>query len=661
MAMQDLDKVLGNGYEAKVPDLDWASMDVASYDNIPTENKVETIPQLVEQWSNRPERGTRLVGLVEAPIKKSASEVSKESIDEVVTCAKKEMMKGLRGKELAEKLASIFPPWTIKAAKDSLKSVADEQGLLGSVYVDLSVFDSCREASEFLGANRIRLADYVVGNPRKHVCSSHHDGYCKELKKTAVSEVPYGPEMYDKYTKHLRVAGILSSSECVTDKETLRGALLKTPETRHQTSIEVPAKDKSAKLKGTETLEQALEKAASDREASSSKYATSRPIMAYMQDQMLRGIIGDELKKSVGSRFSMDVVRSFSGDMRRLASLQGLVGNVYVDVGYYKNAEDAVQAISSAKTRPSYIVNTSPEAEYDGRIAAVAKATGCAPLPPDGAIDNKVAQGYIDDLRFSGRLSSEKADSYSKLLVAGRKPLAVLREAFLCTERTDKSLKSAAQMGTWYGGKSTNKVENRTAVTEAAKKALDSGVSTDRVQAKLASIVPTAEATGMVHKLLSNMTEVGASCLPHCSSETYLLAKGATIKMASKCKNCVNSTGSACLKQGAKFAGAIDYDKAFIDMTMLTAAEKDKKEDKKSDKGGDKATKYDPKDGVEPVVQKVLPKENPDVERSDMKQPYDMTDEFGSGSNKAMDKLREMDEKEPVGSKDKGKDKKKDK
>lgn len=639
---QDLDKVLASGYEAKVPDLDWASMDVKDHDNIPTENKVEVVPQLVEAWSNRPETGTRLVGLTEAPAKKSASDTTEKAVASVVACAKREMMKGLRGKELAEKLASMFPPTTIKAAREPLKVVATEQGLLGNVYIDLSAYDSCREAAQVLGPNRARLAEYVVGTPRRSVCSSHHEGYCKELRKTAVTEVPYGDELYGRYTNHLRVAGILGASESVTDKDTLRGALLKGPsEKSHTTSIEVPKQ--AARSKGTETLEQVIDKAASEREAAETKYASARPVMAFMQDQMLRGVVGDELKKIVGSKFSSDVMKSCQTEMHRLASLQGLVGNVYVDVGYYRNASEAAQAISGAKTKPSYIVNTSPSAEWDGRIAEVAKVTGCAALPVDGQIDRKVAQTYLDDLRFSGRLSAKSATNFSNLIEAGRKPLAVLREAFLCDEHEDKSQRSGGQIGTWFSG-SAKKAEDRSALAEAAEKALTSGVPTDKVQTKLASMVPTSEAVGMVHGILSRMPEVDASCLVKCATERYPLSKAARIKKASKCGTCINCAGTACLKQGVKFAGAVDYDKAFFDMTVLTAADKGKKDDKKSEKG-DKAVKYDPKDDTSPEVQKVLLKDNPDVERSDMKQPYDVSDEFGSGGNKTLQSMRETDEK----------------
>jgi len=737
---QDLDKVLGSGYEAKVPDLDWASLTPKDTDNIPTANNVEVLPQLVEQLSNSPDRGARLVGLTEAPKVKKAVDLSKVT-DEVVACAKREMMKGLKGTELASKMATMFPPSVIKVARDELSKVASEQGLLGNVYVDLSVFDSCREAAQVLGSNRVRLADYVIGSPRKHACSTHHEGYCKELRKTAVAEVPYGAELFDKYTKHLRVAGVIPACEDVRDKKSLRAALLKSTAKKHTTSIEVPERAADMDISKV-TLEQAIDKAASERQAAEDRYASVRPVLSFMQDQMLRGVIGDELKKSVASKFSGDTIRACRKEMARLAALQGLVGTVYVDVGYYKSADDASKAISSAHTKPSYIVNTSPSAEYDGRIASVSNVTGCAPLPADGKIDRKVAQTYVNDLLFSGRISVDGAKKYASLLDAGRNPLSVLREAFLSTDRQDKSQKSAAQMGTWFTG-SRKVSENREVLAVAAKQALEKGVPSDKVQAKLASSVSTAEATGMIHTILANLPEVDASCLKKCATEKYPLSKSARLKKASKCETCINCAGTACLKQGVKFAGAEDYDKAFFDASAFKeasdklevigvydnggktadrytvvynqksggmheclgmsenpshpqgfgqhstcqlgshlgkkikltdlpeACQKVVKQDLDSGsertaadkpKGEKKSEKYSPKDDVSPEVKKVLLKDNPDAEREDMKQPYDMSDDIGSGNNKAMQELHDQDmggeEKDKKGAK---KDSKKDK
>ena len=653
--MQDLDKVLGNGYEAKVPDLDWASLEAKDVDNIPTENHVEVIPQLVEQWSNRPEVGTRLSTYVAAPVTKKAFDVDAE-VDGVVERARKEMMMGVGGAELGKKLASMFPDGLIKAAVGRLKEAAEEQGLLGSVYVDLSCFDSCREASEKLGPNRTRLAEYVIGEPRRHVCSTHHEGYCKEMGKKVVAAVPYDDDMFARYTKHLRVAGILAADESVTDKETLRDALLRTPK-----KIAAPEKAADAPMDIDATvkaLSEYLDKGAStsERNASDMKFAGARPILAFAQDEMLKGRMGAELIEAIGAKFPEREISANREELERVASLQGLLGNVYVDVAYYSTSAEAVDAIKTASTRPSYLVNSRPQGQYDTRIEKVAHATGCVPLPMDGVISAKAATGYLNDLKFAGKVAPSDADAYTMRIVAGDNPLGVLREAFLASASYRPEKRMGGVSGSYHVPKA-HTYEDRSELRTAALKALESGLPTDSVQSKIAAFISAGEAASIVHSLLYKMPEVNASCLTRCVVDAYPIMKGAMLKKASKCEGCVNNIGSGCMKQGAKFAGEVDLDKAFFDMSKLATDEKkdDKKKDDKKDKDGDKKTSYDPKSEIEPHMRNVIQDENPDVQREDMKQPYDVSDEFGSGGNKTLDALRQSDAGVPQGAKNDGK------
>jgi len=644
MAMQDLDRVLGNGYEAKVPDLDWASLEAKDVDNIPTENPVEVVPQLVEQWSNRPEVGTRLSGQVAAPVSKKSFDVAAE-VDGVVERARREMMMGVRGDELGKKLASLYPPSLIREAAPRLKEAAEEQGLLGNVYVDLSCFDSCREAAEKLGPNRVRLAQYVVGEPRRKVCSSHHEGYCKELGKRVVSEVPYGDELFAEYTKHLRVAGKLAADESVTDKETLRDALLRIPskgegpEKEADKPIDVQA---TAEALGDQLLN-AAEKA--ERTASDLKFAKARPILAYVQGETLKGRMGKDIVESLGGKFSSSDIKAHSDELRKVASLQGLLGNVYIDVGYYKTAEEAIQAIKGASTDPSFLVNSHPQGEYDTRLEKVARATGCVPLPMDGKFSEKVAAKYITNLRVANRLSRDASDAYMKRIQAGESLLAVLQDAFKSASEYRPEKRVGGVQGSWHTGDIKGH-EDRTQIHEAAQKALESGVSLKKVQSKIASFVTAGEAAGIVQSLLYKMPEVDANCLDRCVVETYPIMKGARLKKASKCGGCVNNVGSGCMKQGAKFAGEVDLDKAFFDMSKLGADEETKKGEGKSG-GGDKP-KSDPSKDIEPHMKAVLQDENPDVEREDMKQPYDVSTVHGSGGNKTLDAMREADKAVPA-------------
>jgi hypothetical protein len=150
-------------------------------------------------------------------------------------------------------------------------------------------------------------------------------------------------------------------------------------------------------------------------------------------------------------------------------------------------------------------------------------------------------------------------------------------------------------------------------------KALEAGVTIERIEDKVASIVGTSEAVGMVRKIIASVSEISADCLSKCTSERYDLSRTASIKPTSKCVGCVLKGASSCIKQSTDFTGSIDLNKAFFDL-------KEAAEDNPP---------------VEEVVVKVQFKENPDVEREDINQKYDMSDDFGSGMNIALDNMRE--------------------
>ncbi len=223
---QDLDAVLGSNDQVKIPDLDWVSLDVGDKANIPTANNVEIIPQLQEAWSHTEPQGTKLVPNSAALPPKMASE-DIGLVEDVVDTAKKEMMIGTVGTELAEKLASLYHPALIRKAKDALVKVAEEQGLLGNVYIDLSPFESCSAAMAYLGHNRIRTARFVVGEPKHKPCRTHKSGHCQEFKKKVVAEVLYDDDLLDKFTTHLKIAGRISAEETIGTKDALREAFLK--------------------------------------------------------------------------------------------------------------------------------------------------------------------------------------------------------------------------------------------------------------------------------------------------------------------------------------------------------------------------------------------------------------------------------------------------
>lgn len=608
MDMQDLDRTLESG-EVKIPDLDWNSLLPKDKVNIPTENPVEIIPQLQEAWSHERKSMELIPNQIEVA-KEASSDFGPEAVQDVVNTAKKEMMKGAVGRELAGKLSSMYPEALIKKAKEELVKVAMEQGLLGNVYVDLSAFDSCSDALKCLGMNKVRMAKYAVGKPRRHVCSSHNTGYCRDLKKRVVAEITYDTPLFSEYTDHLRIAGVIGVEDKIDSKDSLRIAFIR----RNEKKASVEEKKTDVKPINPEEIRTAfvkeLEKSVESRQAYErrDRFNSARPILAFMQNEMLKGRIGGEIKEALVKKFASNEIKEYAPEIRKIAKLQGLMGNVYVDVSYYKTAEEAISSIKSAKTSPTYIVQTVKNGEFDDTLVKVAKGTGCAELPKDGKIEPKIAQSYIDDLHFNNRISSDTVINLRKKIDAGENILKVIQDAFLSTESHKRPERVTGVQANFLPGVA-KKSTDRDNLRSAAHKALGAGVPLEQIENKLASFVPTSEAVGMVRSVLASMKEVNPDALTRCTVERYQLSHDATLKKTVKCAGCVLNGSGACLKLGARFAGEKDPDEISLSLDPKTA--------------------------------KVQYAENPDDSRVDMQQAYDMTDNFGSGMNIALDDLRD--------------------
>jgi O-acetyl-ADP-ribose deacetylase (regulator of RNase III) len=610
MDLGDISKLMGDGCHAKIPDLDWASIDIEDKDNIPVPMNVRIIPQLVESWSyTGKDRAASIIPNQSSTAVKD-KKINSEDVKGVVDTAKKEMMSGLVGKDLASKLASAYPASLIRAAKPELQKLAEEQGLLGKVYIDLTPFDSCKEAARVLGNNKIRLAKYVVGEPKRHKCSSHDQGICRELNKKVIASMDYSDAVLSEYSDHLKVAGILDKSASLESKEQLRDALLYSNEkTAAKSDKKKDGLPKRTFEEVRDEFKSALSKKASATEVQEDldRFSEVRPILAFIQNEMLKGHMGGSLKSAIQAKYSGDVIQRFAGEIKKIASLQGLLGNVYVDVSLYRDSEEAIGAIKSASTSPTYIVQTVKSSEFDNFAEKVAKATGCQILPRNGKIDTKIASSYIDDLQFSDRLSSDKANALRDVLSGSDNVLGILREAFIATQDHAPAKRQGGVKG-YYRQDTGSKYASRDGIKEAAYKAVVAGIALDKLESKLSTVIPTAEAAGMVRDVLASVEEVDANVLSNCTTERYHFSSTAKLKKASKCSSCILRNCDVCMSQSIRFAS---------------------KEDDKSDMLV-----------IDPNTKKVTLADNPDVVRNNLDLEKDMEDSrWGSGSNIMLDTI----------------------
>ena len=116
-----------NASAIRVPDLDWLSLTADDSKNIPVPLNIEVIPQLQENWKRTGEASTNLIpNQTKSELGASSDKVTEENIRDLVYAAKKDMMKGITGKALAQKLASTYPKNLITAASEELKKLISE-------------------------------------------------------------------------------------------------------------------------------------------------------------------------------------------------------------------------------------------------------------------------------------------------------------------------------------------------------------------------------------------------------------------------------------------------------------------------------------------------------------------------------------------------------
>jgi hypothetical protein len=277
-----------------------------------------------------------------------------------------------------------------------------------------------------------------------------------------------------------------------------------------------------------------------------------------------------------------------------------------VDVSFYKTPEEAIHAIKTATTNPTYIIQSRPNGAFDNTMEKVAKATGCQILPRDGKINKKIALSYLDDLNFSGRISSESANILREKVETSDNILGVIKEAFLQTLNYAKPQKEGG-VKAYFASLNNTKYGTKDKLKTAAYKSLEAGYSVDKIRDKLSEKINSIEAEGMIRDVLASLKEVNADTLSNCKNDKYKLASDAYITKTTKCKDCVLAADHICTKQRAKFSDALEYDKPTIQ--------------------------------IDPKTQKVLLADNPDNVRVDMNQEYDMTDSFGSGMNVSLGKM----------------------
>lgn len=313
-----------------IVDHSWLDVDLTKYDNYPSDNNpLRVVPKLYDLWNHSPlKSGVNLVPNAQImPLGVRAAEDDARQTVQVVKEAKKAVMSGLKGRELSDYLRARFSSKYIEAAKEELKKVAGEIGLLGNVYIDASAFNSFHEAEQFLAQNRTRLAQDLLVAESLDPNVVHSLAF--KFHKNVTASVTYDEKLFNKYREHLIQAGRIPEDMVIASKEDLRQAFLFTWPKAEQAPVIAKEEKKIDPEQVKKASEQESEKVSMKAAEEHDAILLSKisPIVSFVQENLSKGKTASSIKEMIRSKYAMSDIKDAAEALGIVLSEKGLDEN----------------------------------------------------------------------------------------------------------------------------------------------------------------------------------------------------------------------------------------------------------------------------------------------------------------------------------------------
>jgi hypothetical protein len=333
MANMALDSFLDNK-EKRLVNLDWLDIDPSEYQNMPFDPLPEyvAIPKLEEAWDHTTDKSkfdlvpnSNMDFNYKMPDSNRVS--SEEDVQNLLNYTKQQMMLGKTGEAIVERIKDFAHPILIKEATEHLKKLGEEQGLLGNVYIDPSVFNKCEDGAQFVN-KKTKTAKYVKAMDSCSGCVFNKQGRCEVYKKHLAKEIDYTPQLLDFYSKHftnLKEKEIKLASKSDLQREFLAKEVKKT-------------KVAEFKPKISETNEKTLAQVENDykkqmddlkKELSSVKQSKLAKELNFL---LVKGYDAKTIRDYVKHKFTPEFYEENKKIFSSVLSKQGSLGSVYVDI-----------------------------------------------------------------------------------------------------------------------------------------------------------------------------------------------------------------------------------------------------------------------------------------------------------------------------------------
>jgi hypothetical protein len=350
----NLDKIFMN--PGKLSDYSWLDIDIKDYDNVPFFDPIPeymAVPKLETQWKHLNENTFNLIPNSDFDFNyKTPQDNNIQDIPLLIDSIKKQMMSGKNGKDLVSSLQGKVSLEVLKLAKDELSKLAKEQGLLGVVYIDPTVFKKCADGASFL-EKRAKTAKYVKSMSKCAGCTFNKQGRCEVYKKLLAKEIAYNSELFSFYSKHF--SNILGKEVNIDSVESIKKAALfkEKEEVKYAQNKPVDkSKEKSLKDKEKEYTEQLKDLKDSLSELKNIKLTKDLSML------LIKGYSQSNITDYISRKYSKEEILSNKDIFKNILDKQGSLGKIYLEASYlpYKNCFEARELLATLNPSVSYLI-----------------------------------------------------------------------------------------------------------------------------------------------------------------------------------------------------------------------------------------------------------------------------------------------------------------
>ena len=335
-------------FQASVPNLDWLDVDENVYrelERLPKQN-LNILPDLDNMWSTH-EKGPVYfipnIDLSEFPEIKKEKTSSAQVIRVIAKHIKDKMMSGWSGEKVASWVREHVDQETIQLCLPTFRKLAEEQGLLGTVYLDATQWDRCAHGEGEKIAKQARYAKYVLGNEEKcSGCSFNEGGKCGKFRKELIFDVvPYSEAMVGEYARALKQnLPTTASSDPKEQIRTLAAMSHAEPVVQHSMKTTMGPQEKRQNLSRT-------------YDPPSTEFANSgeRSLYRDLAQKMMvaKGKFSDVVRSRIAAAKSNAAITTLKAE-------ENLLGNVYVRPEQFDSCHKANDALRKHHNAAPYVL-----------------------------------------------------------------------------------------------------------------------------------------------------------------------------------------------------------------------------------------------------------------------------------------------------------------